>query len=375
MTVATILYRDESDSALDAFYADVAAHDLQPLWTQGSVLLTPQPRPAAVPFVWTWPRVAELAERGGRLVGIDRGGDRRVLAMANPGLGGRPYATATIWAGIQYLNAGEVAPAHRHTPGALRFVLEGSGVWTLVNGDAVSMAPGDLVLTPSMSWHEHHNPGEDPMIWLDGLDLPLVESLDAVFYDDGPDEVDTSADGLSRSELRYGGGPGLVPGDDQPPLAHSPLLVYRWAATDVALGRLLCASRQGTASIRFTNPASGADVMPTMRCEMHRVAAGSSTDRIRETGSSVWACFDGDGVVELNGADTAVGRGDIIAVPSWTSWSFRAARQLTLFRVSDAPVLEAMALMRRIVEPATSTTSTTATTSLPASVRESPQFR
>jgi gentisate 1,2-dioxygenase len=352
MRVATTRYRDERDGALDALYADVAAHDLQPLWTQGSVLLTPQPRPAAVPFVWTWPRIAELAARAGQLVGIDRGGDRRVLAMANPGLGGRPYATATMWAGIQYLNAGEVAPAHRHTPAALRFVLEGSGVWTLVNGDAVSMAPGDLVLTPSMSWHEHHNPGDTPMIWFDGLDLPLVESLDAVFYEDGPDEADTSARELSRSELRYGAGAGLVPGGNLPGHAHSPLLVYRWAATDVALGRLLCASGRGSASVRFTNPASGGDVMPTMRCEMHRVVAGAGTRRTRETGSSVWACFAGDGTVELDGVATAVGRGDVIAVPSWVSWSFRAGQEMTLFRVSDAPVLEAMALMRRTVEPA-----------------------
>jgi gentisate 1,2-dioxygenase len=357
MTVATTRYRDERDDALDAFYADVAAYDLQPLWTQRSVLLTPQPRPAAVPFVWGWSRVAELAQRAGQLVGIDRGGDRRVLAMANPGLGGRPYATATMWAGMQILNAGEVAPAHRHTPAALRFVLEGSGVWTLVNGDAVPMAPGDLVLTPSMSWHEHHNSGDIPMIWLDGLDLPLVESLDAVFYEDGPDEVDTSVSEISRSELHYGGGPGLVPGGDSPPADHSPLLVYRWAATDLALERLLCASGRGTASIRFTNPASGADVMPTMRCEMHRVSAGSSTDRIRETGSSVWTCFSGDGVVELNGADSAVVHGDVIAVPSWTSWSFRADHAMTLFRVSDAPVLEALSLMRRTAEPARHATS------------------
>jgi gentisate 1,2-dioxygenase len=278
-----------------------------------------------------------------------------VLAMANPGLRGRPYATATMWAGIQYLNAGEIAPAHRHTPAALRFVLEGAGVWTLVNGDALSMAPGDLVLTPSMSWHEHRNPGETPMIWLDALDLPLVESLDAVFFEDGPDESDVTVYELSQSEISYGGGPGLVPGGEAPALAHSPLLIYRWAATDVALTRLLCADGQGTASIRFTNPATGADAMPTMRCEMHRVAAGASTDRVRETGSSVWVCFDGEGTVELGGAHTAVGHGDVIAVPSWVPWSFRADREMTLFRVSDAPVLEALALMRRAVEPAAPT--------------------
>ena len=177
----------EPDLDLEALYADVASADLQPLWLQRGLL--PAEPDRLSPHVWRWAVLRILAQRAGALVGVDRGGDRRVLSLSHPDLNGLPFATHTLWGGIQYLNPGELAPAHRHSPSALRFVLEGSGVWTLVNGDPIQMEPGDLVLTPSYCWHEHHNSGESPMIWFDGLDLPLVRNLDAVFFEEGPDEL------------------------------------------------------------------------------------------------------------------------------------------------------------------------------------------
>ncbi len=144
-------------------------------------------------------------------------------------------------AAVQILNPGEAAPAHRHTPAAVRFVLEGQGVWTLVDGDPVVMRPGDLVLTPSWCWHEHHSDGSGPMLWFDGLDLPMSRALDAVFFENGETETVTRAvDAVSASEQLYGA-PGLVP-DDGPEQAappHSPLYVYRWPANDSMLDRLI----------------------------------------------------------------------------------------------------------------------------------------
>ncbi len=172
------------------------------------------------------------------MIGIDRGGDRRVLSLSHPDLGGLPFATHTLWGAVQFLGGGELAPAHRHSPAALRFVLEGSGVWTLVNGDPIRMAPGDLVLTPSWTWHEHHNPGPGPMIWFDGLDVPLVRNLDAVFFEPGGDEPSryepaprrsprsaTAARACSRPPAsrtssrirRQGGFPGCWPTAGRPP--------------------------------------------------------------------------------------------------------------------------------------------------------------
>ncbi|MGH8869708.1 MAG: cupin domain-containing protein [Actinomycetes bacterium] len=332
--------------ALDAFYAEVAEADLQPLWVQTGLMPT-QPPIEDVPFHWSWKRVRELAERSGELVPIDRGGDRRVLSLCNPGAGGLPYTTRTLWGAVQYLGPGEVAPAHHHSPAALRFVVEGSGVWTLVNGDPLSMAPGDLVLTPSWAWHEHHNPGDEPMIWFDGLDIPMVRALDAVFFEDGPDRMTNRAvDPVSRAEMTYAGGPGLVPlePDESPP--YSPLLVYRYADTDRALGRLLEARGTRHAALRFADPATGADVMPTMRCAMHRVLAGGRTPTTRRAGSSIWVSFRGQSTAHVGSERFHLEPGDMVAVPSWTPFALEADEPADLFSVSDAPVLEALRLAR-----------------------------
>src|SRR5882757_2905769 len=265
--MATTRFHDGA-ADVDALYASLAAADLQPLWTQPG-LLTPAPG-RLTPHVWRWKTLRDLAERSGDLVGIERGGDRRVLSLAHPDLGGQPFATHTLWGAVQFLGGGELAPAHRHTPAALRFVLEGSGVWTLVNGDAVHMAPGDLILTPSWTWHEHHNPGTEPMIWFDGLDLPLVRNLDAIFFEPGGEELSSYQPVLaSRSEDRYGTA-GLLPASDEPVIVEDPatgrssrLLAYRWPAVDAALSRLIGSTGRRAAVIRYADPATGRDVMPT----------------------------------------------------------------------------------------------------------------
>ncbi|WP_224391031.1 cupin domain-containing protein [Pseudonocardia sp. ICBG1293] len=200
-----------TDPELDELYGHLAARSVQPLW-ELSGLLTREPHVAGVPHRWAGRDLRELGARAGELVPVDRGGDRRVLACCNPGLGGAPYAVSTLWAAVQYLRGHEVAPAHRHTPAALRFIVEGEGVWTLVDGDPIHMGPGDLVLTPSWTFHEHHNPGDRPMIWMDVLDLPIVAALDAVFFEEGPSEqADTRTAPRSASEGWFGGGPGLTP--------------------------------------------------------------------------------------------------------------------------------------------------------------------
>jgi gentisate 1,2-dioxygenase len=344
---------------LDEFYSGVADADLQPLWTQQG-LMPGSPPLRDVPFAWRWKRLRELAQRSGELVPIDRGGDRRVLALCNPGQGGAPFATSTLWAAVQYLGPGELAPAHRHTPSALRFVLEGSGVWTLVNGDPVAMSRGDLVLTGSWRWHEHHNPGDHAMLWFDGLDIPLVRALDAVFYEDGPDQPASAAsDPVSRSERTYGAAAGLQPEPAEPAERaaetglSSPLFAYRRADTARALDALQSA-RHGDArvSLRFVNPATGADVMPTMRCVMHRLRPGQRTATTRRAGSSVWVTYAGSAVAVIAGRRFEVAAGDMLAVPSWAPFDLEAAEPAEFFSISDAPVLEALGLARQVTMPA-----------------------
>ena len=340
-----------ADPPLHTLYGDIAEQDLQPLW-ELSGLLPPTPAVKAVPYRWRGKDLRDLGERAGQLVPVGRGGDRRVLSLSNPGLGGAPYATSTLWGAVQYLGPGETAPAHRHTPAALRFVLEGRGVWTAVDGDPLAMSAGDLILTPSWTWHEHHNPGDTPMTWFDALDLPLVEALDAVFFESGGGRAAATATAeRSASERRFSA-PGLLPnGAAAPPPAHSPLLRYRWANTDRALTDQLAergsdADRTRHAHIRYADPTNGRDVMPTMRCEMHRYRPGHTAPALRRTGSSLVAVFRGSGTVVLNGTAHDIAPGDLIAVPSWTSVHVLADETLDLFTVSDAPVLEALALYR-----------------------------
>ena len=338
-----------TDPELDVLYQQLAEGYLQPLW-ELSGLLTREPVVRGVPYRWPGKHLRDLGGRAGDLVPVDRGGDRRVLACSNPGLGGQPYAVSTLWTAVQYLRGHEVAPAHRHTPAALRFIVQGEGVFTLVDRDPLHMAPGDLVLTPSWTFHEHHNPGDDPMMWIDVLDLPLVAALDAVFFEEGPEDVDTSVAELSTSEGWYGGGPGLVPAagagaPDLPP-HHSPLLAFRWADTDRALTAQLSASRSHHARVRYSDPVRGGDVMPTMRCEIERIKAGTRTVATRQTGGRVACVLHGTGRARVGGETFDLEPGDILAIPSWTAWSIEATDEIDLFSTSDAPVLEALGLFR-----------------------------
>ncbi|MFI6347153.1 cupin domain-containing protein [Streptomyces sp. NPDC050560] len=333
---------------LTAFYAQVAAYELQPLWTQTAELMTPTPKPRSVPWAWHWDLLHRLASRSGDLVPVERGGERRVLALSNPGLGGLPYATETLWGAVQFLGPRESAPAHRHSPGAVRFVLEGTGVWTMVNGDACSMRPGDLVLTPGWAWHEHHNLSDDPMIWFDGLDLPMVAGLGGVFFQPR-EELDLDAEKpappVSRSELVHGAA-GVVPDPLPSRPAHSPLLVYRWKNTDAALGGLLDTTGERTARIRFTDPTTGGDALPTMRCAMERVLPGARTPSVRTTGSSVYVVRSGSGRSVVGGTAIDWRAGDMFAVPSWAAVDHEVGEPSDLFQLSDAPAMEALRLDR-----------------------------
>jgi gentisate 1,2-dioxygenase len=343
-------HADEPD--LDAYYGEIAEAQLQPLWEMKGIL-TPAPAVKSVPYRWSAGDLSKFAARSGELVPVDRGGDRRVLAMSNPGLDGAPFISGTLWAGVQFLGAGEVAPAHRHTPGALRFVLAGDGVYTLLDGDPVAMSRGDLVLTPSWVYHEHRNPGSAPMMWLDVLDLPIVAALDAVFFEEGP-EADPSESVAPRSaaERRFGQGAGLVPAGvsavarDRP---HSPLMAYRWSETDAALDALLELGDGREAELRYRDPSRDRDVMPTLRCEMRRVSGGITTAADRQTGSRVCAVLAGTGSVRLGTREFGLSAGDVFVVPSWCEHQLEAGTMLDIFTTSDAPVLEALGLFRRAV--------------------------
>ena len=233
-------------------------------------------RPDAVALVDALP-----AGRAQRRAGAGRARRRAAGDRAGqPGLPGTAYATPTLWAAIQYLGPRETAPAHRHTQTAFRFVVEGEGVWTNVEGDPVAMRRGDLLLTPSWHFHEHHNTTDHPMAWIDGLDIPLVDQLDAGFFEFGPDQLATTATPhVSRNE-RLWGHPGLRPvgAADRPVLAADglPLGAHRRRADR----RSSSCERRGPRRRRrararrrpLHQPDHRRDALRTIRTEMHRLA-------------------------------------------------------------------------------------------------------
>lgn len=342
-----------TDPQTDVLYHRLAGAELQPLWELEG-LLTAEPTTRGIPYQWSGTELRELAQLAGALIAVDQGGDRRVLACVNPGLGGAPFAVSTLWAAVQYLNPHEVAPAHRHTPAALRFVVEGAGVWTAVDGDPLHMSAGDLILTPSWTFHEHHNPTDHPMLWLDVLDLPLVAALDAVFFQPGAQAPAAGASmARSTSESWYAAGPGLIPTDTSDthrppelPQQRSPLLAYRWADTNAALTRQLEGTGAQHARLRYSDPVRGGDVMPTMRCEIDRVLPGSVTQAARQTGGRVACVLNGSGHIDIGPTRFDLAVGDVFAIPSWTRWSITADRTVDIFSTSDAPVLVALGLYR-----------------------------
>jgi gentisate 1,2-dioxygenase len=353
----TMVGQDESPE-LKQLYRDFEAEHLMPLWTQIENLMPMSPQPSALPHVWKWSTLYPLAKRSGDLVPVGRGGERRAIGLANPGLHGRPYISPTLWAAIQYLGPRETAPEHRHAQNAFRFVVEGEGVWTVVNGDPVRMSRGDLLLTPGWNFHGHHNNTDKPMAWIDGLDIPFSYQNDVGFFEFGSERVtDYATPNFSRSE-RLWGHPGLRPLSGLENTVNTPIGAYRWEFTDRALTEQLLLEEegqpatveQGHAAVRYVNPTTGGDVMPTIRAEFHRLRAGTVTPARREVGSSVFQVFEGRGAAVLNGTEHVLEKGDLFVIPSWVQWSFQAETQFDLFRFSDAPIIERLHFNRVHVE-------------------------
>jgi gentisate 1,2-dioxygenase len=328
----------------DEFCGALAARDLKALWSMQAQLLSNVPLPATQPWLWKWDTIYSLAKRAGEIITVERGGDRRVLAFANPGLNGLPFTSSTLWGAIQYLGPGESAPAHRHTPSAIRFVMAGSGVYTTVDGDACDMEPGDLILTPNWNWHDHNDHGSESMVWFDGLDLPLVTTLDAIFFENHPERVQPVI-GHNLSERLYVS-PGLVDPNAASPPGHSPLLRYRWVDTDRMLESVHAERGGPTATVEYRNPLTGAAVVSTFTCEMHRLYAGERTTTRRKTGSSIYVVFSGRGRTLINSVAFEWGAGDVFVTPSWSAVDHEALERSDVFAICDRPVLQTLRLYR-----------------------------
>ena len=333
---------------LERFYIQLNRQQLAPLWPVTAQVLPAEPASKVQPFLWRWSELRPMLLRAGELVPLERGGERRVLALINPGLAGKLAATHTLWGAVQIVMPGEIAPCHRHSASAIRFVIEGERSYTTVNGDQCMMGRGDLILTPNWTWHDHGCESDQPIIWMDGLDLPLVGDLDAVFFE-APPELRQNASAVNDSEMKYAG-PHLQPTWTRPPPGQNPLLNYKWAPTSDALNRFgeAPASPYDDVCFEYLNPLTGGSVLPTMSCYIQKIRAGVHTRAHRQVNSAVYHVFEGSGYSVINGRRFDWQRGDFFVVPPW-SWHEHANDNkdpAILFSVQDTPVMQALGLYR-----------------------------
>src|SRR5437667_4622441 len=266
---------------------------LAPLWTALHALLPHERVSQAVPHRWRWAEMRGPLLEAARLVPMEQA-ERRVLVLRNPGLGGAYAATATLFAGMQIILPGETAPSHHHTPAALRMIVEGRGAFTTVDGVRCTMEPGDLIITPPMRWHDHGHEGTEPVIWLDGLDIPLVRSLEAAWASKmRPAATPATAIDSSQDEFTAAG---MVPRASRYEDTGYPQVRWPWRTTREALAAMAAAAQADQPVVlRYVNPKTGAPPLPTMGCECQWLRPGEAPRAARSTASAVYYVLEGRG--------------------------------------------------------------------------------
>lgn len=327
------------------YYQHISGQNLTPLWESLHHLVPKTPNATCAPAYWNYQEIRPLLMKSGELIGAKEA-IRRVLVLENPALRGQSSITSSLYAGLQLIMPGEVAPSHRHNQSALRFVVEGEGAFTAVDGERTAMRAGDFILTPQWRWHDHGNPGNEPVVWLDGLDLPLVNYLGCGFAEDYPEDQQP----VTRKEGDY------LPryAANMLPLRHqvgnsSPIFNYRYDRSREALHDL---TRMGDADewdgykMRYVNPVTGGYPMPSMGAFLQLLPKGFTSRAAKTTDSTIYHVVEGSGQVTIGEQTFAFQAKDIFVVPTWHAVSFNSAEDTVLFSFSDRPVQEALGLFR-----------------------------
>ena len=340
---------NEQSNQLQALYDEMRPASLTPLWEVLASLVTPEPTSPVVAHKWSFDAARDYLMRAGDLISAAQA-ERRVLILENPGLPGASRITNSLYAGLQLILPGEVAPCHRHTQCALRFVMEGDGAFTAVDGEKAVMRPFDLVLTPGGQWHDHGNPTTAPMIWLDGLDIPTVSHFNASFSEKLGEDAHPETVQPGDTSSRYGHNLRPMRGSvaDRRP-AHQPLFHYPHAEWRPALDRLATSDQPDPHlghALEFTNPADGGSIMPTISAHVRLLPQGFKTQPRRSTDASIYVVVEGSGRAWLDNESMALAPRDILIVPSWTTLRFDADETLVLFGYSDRACQEKLNLYR-----------------------------
>lgn len=315
--------------------------NLLPLWPSlRNFLPYGKPNRETAPVLWRYEDIRPLLLRAGELTPIEKA-ERRVLVLANPGLGlDKVRATPTIYLGMQLILPGETAPNHRHTPSAIRFAVEGEGAYTVVEGEKLPMEHGDLILTPPKLWHEHGHAGTGPVIWLDALDLPLIHDIEASYCIDGASQPVANAPDSSQTAYRRSG---LLPYAALDARKRDfPLLRFPWADVREALTGFAagCGPREPV-RLAYVNPETGAECLPTLGFSAMMLRPGEEIDLVRRSASSVFHVVEGAGESAVDGTELAWSAADTFAAPTHAEICLRngsGTAPAFLFTVDDAPM-------------------------------------
>jgi gentisate 1,2-dioxygenase len=302
-----------ANDSLERLFAEASVHHADPLWTVMEAMVPKEPVPKAVPTIWEWETMRPLLNRAGDLVGTDLA-ERRVFMLINPNLKA-PFTTDTLYAGLQLIRPGEVARAHKHTAFALRFIVEGHGAFTAVGGEKVTMERGDLVLTPTFEFHDHGNESSEQMIWLDGLDLPLLHLMPVNFAQPYHDLQYPSTPAVGPSRLRY------------PWAEMQPRL-------DAAPGSFV--------ELDYTHRTAGGPISATTGASALRIDAGATSGSIQETACGIYHVYEGSGSTVVGDRTLHWKQGDTFCIPMWMPYEHRGNEKSYLFRYHDKPLLDAM---------------------------------
>jgi len=305
------------------FYQRIAKLNAAPLWEVLSEIVGARPNPASLPWLWRYQEMRPFLMESGELI-TAREAERRVLMLENPGFPGGSRITQSVYAGLQLVLPGEFTNSHRHAASAVRFIIEGEGAYTAVDGERATMHPGDLILTPSWTFHDHGNPGSAPVVWLDGLDIPIVNFFDSSFAEHLPDEATQDA-------------------------VHSaaPSFAFPYAPARAALRDQSLHACHG-AKMEYLS-AAGTSVTKTLGAFLQFLPAGFKGAAYRQTDSTVYCVAEGSGSSRIGDGMFPWKARDIFVVPAWCSVSHAAAEDAVLFSFSDRPAQKALGLWREQV--------------------------
>jgi len=336
-----------SSSARQDLYRRMDRHHTAPLWEVLHALIPDQPATRCQPYLWKYKDIRPYIAEAGKLI-TAKEAIRRVLVLENPGMRGESCITQSLYAGLQLILPGEIAPSHRHSQSALRFIVEGGGAYTAVDGERTTMHPGDFVITPSWTFHDHGNQGSEPVVWMDGLDIRIVELFAAQFHEVYGEEVQPVARSEGAATARFGNG--LAPLGALAPFGKtSPIFNYPYARSRESLEQL---SRDQDPDpchgwkMQFINPLTGGHAMPSIAAFIQLLPNGFTSQPYRATDGTIYSVVEGGGRVSIAEQSFEFEPRDTFVVPSWAPLSFETRGETVLFSFSDRPGQEALGLWR-----------------------------